>query len=258
MAGFASEYEKATSPASLRPDERKFTEVTVEPNKGSPIAITLSVTGSGPVKMPRPPASSSALNATVPASLIDGTLNTLYAPLLSATVSVAGSGPMKTPPPPTSSEATNATVPASLMETSSPNPAKGPLLSAIVSVDGSDPRKIPRPAAGLGEVGHLPEVVDVGGAGTEAIDHAGVVGEHYVSDEDAGDAGVETRLKDRRVAVVHRGAPNVENFPVRSKMVSVACSVLIEIAEPPVGGSSSPMYNTEPLSLITVWPRNTA
>ncbi len=54
--------------------------VTVEPKSGSPVAITRSVTGSGPVKMPRGPESRNPRNATVPRSLMAGDRNALKGP----------------------------------------------------------------------------------------------------------------------------------------------------------------------------------
>ena len=59
------------SPFSLRP-RKNPTFLTIEPKRGSPVAMTLSATMSGPVKIPRRPSRVSAPKTTMPASLIAG------------------------------------------------------------------------------------------------------------------------------------------------------------------------------------------
>src|SRR5262249_51554731 len=63
---------KVSEPPSFRPPRENVRLVTVEPNKGSPTAMTLFMTGSAPVKIPVPPALRPAWNATIPAELIAG------------------------------------------------------------------------------------------------------------------------------------------------------------------------------------------
>ena len=98
------------------------------------VVVTLG-TAPVPVKMPCPPAFKFAKNATVPPALIEGPLNLLNGPLVSAMVVVTfGTAPVpvKMPWPPASNNDRNATVPPALIEGEAKKmKLNGPLLSAI-------------------------------------------------------------------------------------------------------------------------------
>jgi CubicO group peptidase (beta-lactamase class C family) len=71
------------------------------------VRMTASLTGSGPVKMPNPPAMRNAWNATVPPALSAGSKNWLNGPAVSVMAVVGPPLPVKMPSPPQSAPGSN-------------------------------------------------------------------------------------------------------------------------------------------------------